>query len=63
MAMAAWAESRLNFLLYPAVIKQVLTLSMQDFQKFESALNMMVETIHCSSIKEVGTLIESDPIK
>lgn len=40
-AMANWAESKLNFLNYPDLLRIVLTLSLQDVDKLDDALTMV----------------------
>lgn len=61
--MATWAESKFNFLKYPELLKNVLTLSLQDFNKLESALNMVFETIRGSAADKTESLSGKDPLK
>lgn len=63
MAMASWAESRFNFLMYPDIIRTVLILSLQDFNKLEQSLNLMVEAIKGASLNKGESLTSTDPIK
>ena len=63
MAMASWAESRFNFLRYPDIIRTVLILSLQDFNKLEQSLNLMVEAIKGASLNKGESLTSTDPIK
>lgn len=55
-AMESWSKSRFNFLKYPEIIKRILIQSLQDIDKFENAIVVVVETIKSASLNKDQSL-------